>query len=212
MIVRGVVDSSDLTLNVSRETLLTPMKEGALKDKIEKAVITERLTTSPCALVASSFACSVNMERIMKAQTYPKGHDPNNKCYATQKKTLELNPRHPLVKELKQRVEDSKDDQTTKDLVVVLLETKTFRLGSSMPDMVDFAGHVERTLRLSIDISLDENIDAEEEEEAAEDKKVAYDEEDDDDDDNTSDNEEQWCVVASFHTRVVQDAIRPSKH
>jgi len=46
--------------------------------QIEKAVITERLTTSPCALVASSFGWSGNMERIMKAQAYQKANDPNN--------------------------------------------------------------------------------------------------------------------------------------
>jgi len=47
-------------------------------DQIEKAVITERLTTSPCALVASQFGWSGNMERIMRAQAYQKTNDPNN--------------------------------------------------------------------------------------------------------------------------------------
>jgi len=46
--------------------------------QIEKAVITERLTTSPCALVASQFGWSGNMERIMRAQAYQKTNDPNN--------------------------------------------------------------------------------------------------------------------------------------
>lgn len=100
------------------EPLLAWMKDEALKDKIEKAVISERLTTSPCALVASSFGWSGNMERIMKAQAYQKTNDPNNQYYATQKKTLEVNPRHPLIKELKKRVEDAKDDQTDRKSVV----------------------------------------------------------------------------------------------
>lgn len=45
--------------------------------QIEKAVITERLTTSPCALVASQYGWSGNMERIMSAQAYQKTNDPN---------------------------------------------------------------------------------------------------------------------------------------
>jgi len=49
-----------------------------MTEQIEKAVITERLTTSPCALVASQFGWSGNMERIMKAQAYQKTNDPNN--------------------------------------------------------------------------------------------------------------------------------------
>jgi heat shock protein beta len=154
------------------EPLLTWMKEDALKDKIEKAVITERLTKSPCALVASQFGWSGNMERIMKAQAYQKTGDPNNQFYANQKKTLEVNPRHPLIKELKRRVEDAKDDQTTKDLAFVLFETATLRSGYSVPDTADFAGRIERMLRLSMNVGLDEKIEDEpEEEEAGEEEK-----------------------------------------
>lgn len=57
------------------EPLINWMKEDALKDKIEKCTISERLTTSPCALVASSYGWSGNMERIMSAQAYQKAKD-----------------------------------------------------------------------------------------------------------------------------------------
>ena len=53
------------------------LKEDALKDKIEKAVISERLTTSPCALVAGTYGWSGNMEKIMTAQAYQKTGDPS---------------------------------------------------------------------------------------------------------------------------------------
>lgn len=46
--------------------------------QIEKATVSERLTTSPCALVANTYGWSGNMERIMRAQTYQKANDPNN--------------------------------------------------------------------------------------------------------------------------------------
>lgn len=49
--------------------------------------------------------------------------------YANQKKTLEVNPRHPLVKELLKRVETDKEDKTAKDLARVLFETATLRSG-----------------------------------------------------------------------------------
>ena len=60
------------------EPMMNWLKDEALKDKIEKVVVTERLTTSPCALVASSFGWSGNMERIMKSQAYQKANDANN--------------------------------------------------------------------------------------------------------------------------------------
>lgn len=43
--------------------------------QIEKAVLSQRLTKSPCALVASQYGWSGNMERIMKAQAYQTGKD-----------------------------------------------------------------------------------------------------------------------------------------
>ncbi len=87
------------------EPLTNWLKEDALKDDIEKATISQRLSTSPCALVASSFGWSGNMERIMKSQAYAKAKDPTQDFYANQKKTLEINPRHPVIKELLKRVE-----------------------------------------------------------------------------------------------------------
>jgi len=141
--------------------LLEWMKEDALKDKIEKAVISERLDESPCALVASSYGWSGNMERIMRSQSYQKAKDPNQEYYGSQKRTLEINPRHPLVKKLKGLVEADKEDPTSKDLAQILLETATLRGGYILPDTAGFAGRIERMLRLSMDISLDEAVEAE---------------------------------------------------
>lgn len=45
--------------------------------QIEKATISERLSTSPCALVAGQYGWSGNMERIMRAQAYAKAKDPS---------------------------------------------------------------------------------------------------------------------------------------
>uniref|UniRef100_A0A672KZY3 Endoplasmin n=1 Tax=Sinocyclocheilus grahami TaxID=75366 RepID=A0A672KZY3_SINGR len=61
------------------EPLTTWMKEKSLKDNIEKAVLSQRLTNSPCALVASQYGWSGNMERIMKAQAYQTGKDISTK-------------------------------------------------------------------------------------------------------------------------------------
>ena len=69
-----------------------------------------------------------------------------------------MNPRHPLIKELKRRIDDAQDDQTTKDLAMVLYETATLRSSYALPDTADFAGRVERMLRLSMNVGLDEKV------------------------------------------------------
>ena len=68
-------------------------------------MVSQRLTKTPAALVASSYGWSGNMERIMRSQAYAKANDPTQDFYANQKKTFEINPRHPVIKELLTRVE-----------------------------------------------------------------------------------------------------------
>ncbi|XP_060695644.1 endoplasmin [Hemiscyllium ocellatum] len=171
------------------EPLLTWLKDKALKDKIEKAVLSQRLTDSPSALVASQYGWSGNMERIMKAQAYQTGKDISTNYYSSQKKTFEVNPRHPLIKEMLKRVKENEDDQTATDLAVVLLETATLRSGYQLPDTKAYGDRIERMLRLSMNIDLTEQVEeyeeiseeAEEQDEKEDAEDVAADDDDDDD-------------------------------
>jgi molecular chaperone HtpG len=47
--------------------LCTTVKE-ALGDKVEKVIVSNRITDSPCVLVTGQFGWSSNMEHIMKEQ------------------------------------------------------------------------------------------------------------------------------------------------
>ncbi|EDV19690.1 uncharacterized protein TRIADDRAFT_64388 [Trichoplax adhaerens] len=246
--IRGVVDSDDLPLNVSRETLqqhkllkvikkklvrkslpefegkkfqnvakeglkigedtdkkkdrqksletkfkpLTDwLKDKGLKDLIEKVAISQRLSESPCALVASSFAWSGNMERIMKAQAYAKQDDANTKFFTKQKKHLEINPYHPLIKELLNRVENSPDDHTAKDIARVMFDTAMLRSGFALDQTSDFASRIERMLRLSANIDPEAKVehedDLDEEEQPAE---APKEEEVDDNEEDTKEKDE----------------------
>lgn len=153
-------------LTTEFEPLTTWMGEN-LKDDIEKAVISTRLANSPCALVASQYGWSGNMERIMKAQAYAKTDDSSNSFYAKQKKTLEINPRHPLVKKLLGKVADLKDsdDETEKsntvDLARVLVDTARIRSGYTLQDSAAFANRIEKMLRLGVGVDLDAQVDEE---------------------------------------------------
>ncbi|XP_072257252.1 endoplasmin [Pyxicephalus adspersus] len=192
------------------DPLLTWLKDKSLKDQIEKAVLSQRLTQSPCALVASQYGWSGNMERIMKAQAYQTGKDISTSYYSSQKKTLELNPRHPLIKEMLRRVKENEDDQTVSDLAVVLLETATLRSGYQLPDTKAYGERIERMLRLSLNIDLDAKVEdePEEEEEPAADEAEQEDSDDDDveevdaeETDETAKTEEQTDKQESTHIK-----------
>ena len=50
------------------------------------------------------------MQRIITSQTHAKSQDMQRDYYLNQKKALEINPRHPLIKELLRRIEDNSED------------------------------------------------------------------------------------------------------
>merc|ERR1712002_667533 len=178
------IDEKDKTEELEKEyePLLKWMKEKPLKDIVEKATVSQRLTDSPCALVANSYGWSGNMERIMNSQAYAKAKDPSNNFYATQKKILEINVYHPLVMELNKKVTADPEDQTAKDLVRVMFETATLRSGYNIKDSQDFASRIERMLRLSMGVDLDAKVELPEEPEAPEEEQAEEVKADDDED------------------------------
>jgi len=139
--------------------LLTWFKENSLKDKIEKAVISQRLTKSPCALVASTYGWSGNMERMMRAQAYAKAGDPTQEFYAGQKKTLELNARHPVIRDLLKRVESDPEDKLAHNTATLLFETATLRSGFNLKDSIGFADRIETMLKTSLNLDPQETVD-----------------------------------------------------
>ncbi|KAM3868999.1 endoplasmin-like [Diretmus argenteus] len=154
------------------EPLTTWMKDKALKDKIEHAVLSQRLTTSPCALVASQHGSTGNMERIMSAEAYQTGKEFDTKSSRRERKTLEINAKHPLIKEMLNRVNSNADDQTASDLAVVLFDTATLRSGYQLDDTKAYADRIERMLRLSMNIDLNQQIEEEPEEQNEEEVKT----------------------------------------
>merc|ERR1711979_130554 len=103
----------------SFETLCKKVKD-ILGSKVEKVVISDRMVGSPCSLVTGEFGWSANMERIMRAQAL---RDNSMSQYMMAKKTMELNPKHTIVKALREKFDSDSGDSAAKDLVMLLYET-----------------------------------------------------------------------------------------
>ncbi|OUM70501.1 hypothetical protein PIROE2DRAFT_68405 [Piromyces sp. E2] len=132
-----------------------------LKDYIESVVVSNRLTKSPCAIVANEYGWSGNMERLMNAQAIPTQDQYMKVIYSGQRKHMEINPKHPVIESLLEKVNEGKTNKATEELSMVLFETAMLRSGYSIKDNKKFADRIDRILRKNLGVELSKKVEFE---------------------------------------------------
>merc|ERR1711937_723364 len=168
------------------KTLLGDLTEkGEMKDagvKVEKVEISKRLTDSPVVVVTSQFGYSAQQEKIMKAQAF---QNKDQLSMMAGRKTLEVNPNHPVVVDLLSKIKADKEDKAAKDTAHVLFQTALIESGYEIADPSALVSRVYRLMSKELGVDPDaplkevevpeedeEEAEEEEEDEAEEDEKA----------------------------------------
>jgi len=138
-----------------KEKLNEFTETGAMKGagvKIEKVEVSKRLTDSPVVVVTSQFGYSAQQERIMKSQAF------QNKDQIAQmsgRKTLEINPKHPVVADLLAKVKANKSDAAAIDTAQVLFQTALIESGYEIADPSALVARVYKLMSKELGVDPD---------------------------------------------------------
>lgn len=120
--------------------------KGVIADPSVSAVkVSRRLSTAPCVVVSGKWGWSATMERIARAQALG---DSEKAAFMRGQRTLEINPRHALVRRLKDDWEASKNESGNEklaDTAKLLYEACLMESGYILDDV---KGHTARIVSL----------------------------------------------------------------
>merc|ERR1712242_302447 len=167
-----------------KDKLTDLTEKGAMKDagvKIEKVEVSKRLTDSPVVVVTSQFGYSAQQEKVMKAQAF---QNKDQLSMMSGRKTLEINPNHPVIADLLTKVKADKEDKAAVDTAAVLFQTALIESGYEIADPSALVNRVYRLMSKELGVDPDAPLKEvevpEEEEEAEEEEKDDSEEEEED--------------------------------
>jgi len=118
--------------------------EVELKGVVQKVTVSTLLTDSPAALVQGAYGVSPTMQRYMKAQSVASGGDGN--LGSMNQAVLEINPKHPIIKDLQKMVNDDKESENTKNFALLMYDVASMTGGYEVSDTGAFASRVMKMM------------------------------------------------------------------
>merc|ERR1712194_25175 len=145
--------------------------KGAMKDtgvKIDGVSLSKRLTESPVVVVTSQFGYSAHQEKIMRAQAF---QNKDQMQMMAGRKTLEINPNHPVIVDLLSKVKENKENPKAISSSGTLFQAALIESGYDISDPSDFTSRIYKLMSSELGVDPDAavaevELPPEEEEEA----------------------------------------------
>ncbi|KAJ9140616.1 hypothetical protein P3X46_031244 [Hevea brasiliensis] len=127
--------------------LLCDWIKQQLGDKVAKVQVSKRLSSSPCVLVSGKFGWSANMERLMKAQALG---DTSSLEFMRGRRILEINPDHPIIKDLNAACKNVPDSSDAKRAVDLLYDTALISSGFSPDSPAELGNKIYEMMAMAL--------------------------------------------------------------
>merc|ERR550537_217065 len=136
---------------------LLDFAKDMLGKKVEKVAISKHLVQSPVVVLSADYGWTAQMEKVMKSQAFA---DQSKFEFMKSKRMFEINPRHPMIVELNNKIAAGSADDSTKDMVISLYLSAVVAAGYQlMPeDAQDFGERVNRMVTAGLGVAADAEL------------------------------------------------------
>lgn len=118
-----------------------------LGEKVASVQISTRLSSSPCVLVSGRFGWSANMERLMKAQTVG---DTSSLEFMRGRRVFEINPDHPIIKNLNTAHRSNPDDEDAMRAIDLLYDAAVVSSGFTPENPAELGGKIYEMMGMAL--------------------------------------------------------------
>eukprot|EP00917_Polyrhabdina_sp_WS-2016_P006042 GHVP01013412.1.p1 GENE.GHVP01013412.1~~GHVP01013412.1.p1 ORF type:complete len:751 (+),score=152.11 GHVP01013412.1:26-2278(+) len=147
-VLGALEEDQELKIGILEEMyapLLTWWKE-ATKDRIRKVQISKRLVDDPVSIVTEAWGTTGFSEKVLKAQ----GVDIEYSRFMGTLRNLEVNPNHPIVQELLEKVQSDPSNEILIKTANNLVDTALLASGYEVQDMSGLTNQVYRSILIEM--------------------------------------------------------------
>lgn len=150
---------------------LTDWWKKHLGKRVEKVAVSNRLVDEAAYIFTSRYGYSAHMEKVNRAQAF--ASQGKTEDYMLAKKQFEINPNHPVMKELLERIKRTggSPDKQTVDTMNLIYNVALLDSGFVIDDPAEISDTMQQILRTELGIDRDapvEDVEFEEEEASTE--------------------------------------------